>query len=447
MKKVFFLGYGGGHINTLIPVIQQLMKTDQYDICTIGINLAAQTLRSNGIPCKTLSDYMTDEILEIGRPLALQYHNFASNVSYADSIAYYGFSMRDLIKSVGNEMAEKIFEIYDRRLYLPIDSMREILEKEKPDVVVVTTMHRFEAATILAAKELQIPSIKIEDLVGNIQMPFPDKIQVNDEAELENFIRKGFKRNQLVLKSDLNKPEIAEYRENIYKTYMNMKPNKVCVISDFVKQKLVERGMLDNQVIITGQPAFDKLIKFKEIDKSFYLHELGLDSNKFILSFMSQPLPNREEYLRKIIEGIRNIKNLQFVIKLHPNEDGSVQKMILDELNYNAVLVKDISAPIITQISDITSTISSTTGLEAASLGKDLIYFNFSKDKEFVPYEDMGIGIKVTDNRKLSNLIKDILEKKDIQMKMKESRMEYMNIGCAAENVKNVIDDVLGDDV
>ena len=92
-------------------------------------------------------------------------------------------------------------------------------------------MHRFEAATILAAKELGIPSIKIEDLVGNVQMPFPDKIQVNNQEEYDQMISRGFLPKQLVIESDLNDPDIKAYREKVYKIYLDMQPTKICVLN------------------------------------------------------------------------------------------------------------------------------------------------------------------------------------------------------------------------
>lgn len=448
MKKIFFLGYGGGHINTLIPVIKAFDKdkNPEFEICVIGINLAVDALRKNGIVCKTLSDYMDDEILEIGHPLALKYHNFNSTVSYADSIAYYGFSMRDLINRVGREKAMKIFQIYDRRLFLPTESMKTILRKENPDVVVVTTMHRFEAATILAARELGIPSVKIEDLVGNVQMPFPDKIQVKTVEEYNHMLNQGFKKTQLVLEADLNEPDIKAYRQNIYDIYLHMQPDRTCVLNNFVKNRLINQGKNAECIVVTGQPAFDKLQSYSTINSSEYINALGLNPGKPIFSFMSQPIGQREEILRKIIIGIRNISDLQFIIKLHPNEDGNVQRMILKEMDYQATIVKDIDAAIISKISTVTSTVSSTTGLEAACLDKNLVYFNFSDDDDFVPYQAMGIGVRISKVEEIEPILISVIGNSEVSRKMKLSRKEFVNnIGKAADNVKRVIEDLLED--
>lgn len=444
MKKLLFLGYGGGHINALIPVIKQFYYLPDYEVCAIGINLAAEALRQNKIACKTLSDYLTEEALNIGRPLALKNHNFKSVVSYADSIAYYGFSMQDLINKVGSEMAHQILHIYDRRLFLPVESMKMILQKERPDVVVVTTMHRFEAASILAAKELGIPSVKIEDLVGNIIIPFPDKIQADTEEEYNHLIEKGFTPEQLVMKADLENSVIKGYRDSIHECYNSMRPDRECVISNYVRDNLITKGHKPENICVTGQPAFDILKDYEHIDKERYLLELGLECDKPVLSFMSQPLSNRLDILRNIIDGIRNIPDLQFIIKLHPNEDGNIQRLILDELKYKATIVKDIPAPVITQISTLTSTVSSTTGLEAACLDKDLIYFNFFNEYEVVPYADMGIGIRITKVDEIEKKVIELLNNTELRKKLADARKEYTNYGSAAKNIKVIIDELIG---
>ena len=444
MKKIFFLGYGGGHINALIPVIKMFQKDSNYEVVAIGINLAADTLRKNGIPCKTLSNYMTEEVLNIGHPLALKFHNFNSTVSYADSISYYGFSMKDLIADLGKDLAWRVFKLYDRRLMLPVNSMKYILQKEQPDVVVATTMHRFEAATIIAANELGIPSVKIEDLVGNVSIPFPDKLQANTEEEYKELLLQGFTENQIVLKSELEQKDILEYRDRVRSTYLNMQPDRICVVSDYVKSELIRKGKLEESIRVTGQPAFDALLKWNDVDENRIIDQLGLDKSRPIFSYMSQPLSNRAEILELVIETIRDIEGVQLVIKLHPNENGDIQRLVLQKMNYNAVITKEISSAEITKISTITSTVTSTTGLEAACLNRDLVYFNFFDEDNFVPFNEMGIGVRITSVADGKEIIKAVLSGEEQYSHMKDNRKSYIkNLGKGAENVYNVIKELL----
>lgn len=443
MKKCLFISYGGGHVNSIIPVIKKLYNFDDIEVCVIGINLAVKTLRDNRIACKTLSDYLTKEALQEGLCMAEKYHNFQSSVSFADSISYYGFSMLDLKKDRGSEVANKIFNIYDRRLFLPINTMKMIIKQEKPDVIIATTMHRFEAAALIAGNELNIPTIKIEDLLGNINRPFPDKVHVTSEKEMEELINNGVKKSKIIFKSDLNDNDIARVAEDTYNTYLNLKPTKSVVLCNYTKENLVSRGIDEESIIVTGQPAFDKLLDYKFIDKFDLCNKLGIDQQKPIVAFMSQPLEEREEVLRSLINGMKENNDKQLIIKLHPNEDGIIQKMILDEMKYDALIIKDVSAPEIISISDLVITVSSTTGLEAVVMDKDLLSINLTSKKDFIPYNDMGIGVGVYDSSKIGCEIRSIFEDESLRQRLKEARSEFATDGNASSRIAKIILDEL----
>jgi len=440
LKKCLIISYGGGHVNTIIPVVKELYKLNNIEVLTIGINLAADTLRQNRIPCKTLSDYMTKDVLEIGLPLAERFHNFNSSMSFADSIAYYGFSMRDLINDRGEEIAAKVFDVYDRRLFLPVNAAKQIIKKEKPDVVVTTTMHRFEAAALIAANELGIPSLRIEDLLGNINRPFPDKIQVRTITEKKELIEKGISPDKIILKSKIDDKEILEVANEVYNTYCNLQPSRFAVLCDYTKKNIEKRGLNSNSIVVTGQPAFDKLLDFKNIDRNEIYKSLNLNVDKLIVSLMSQSsIECRESVLRALVIAMKKHNDKQLVIKLHPNEDGKIQELILGDMGYKASLVKDIPAPSIIEISDLVVTVSSTTGLEAVVMDKPLIYINLTKEPDFIPYGEMGIGLGVYEENKVSDTITKIFKDEETKSMLKVSRREFKTDGKAASRVAKLI--------
>ena len=203
MSKALFVCYGGGHADALIPIMHYLNSNTNINVEAIGINLAVEKLRKAGIPCKSLADYLDIRSVEIGFPLAKERHNFNSKVSFADSIAYYGYTMSDLIDDVGTEIAYKILKIFDRRTMFPVKTMMRIFDQEKPDVVITTTMNRFEAASLYAAGKLGISTVKVEDLIGRIYKTFPDKIQVDTEAEKAQLVNSGICDNNIIVHSTL----------------------------------------------------------------------------------------------------------------------------------------------------------------------------------------------------------------------------------------------------
>lgn len=441
MKTALFVCYGGGHAEALIPVIKYLTKNTDIKVEAIGINLAANLLRENGIPCKTLSNYLDVKSIEIGFPIAKQRHNFSSHVSFADSIAYYGFSMCDLINEVGKDSAYQILKIFDRRTMFPVRTMIRILQLEAPDVVITTTMNRFEAATLYAAGMLGIPSLKVEDLIGRIYRTFPDKIQVDSVAEKNHLVSNGISPEKILVKSQLKNPIVMSYYEKVYQLQIETRPTAFAVVSEFAKNEILKRGIDPNSIHITGQPAFDKhpwyLINTKKEKVS---QELNINPNIPIITFMSQPNAEREDVFRILINSVKRFekKELNVIVKLHPNEDGRIQKIIMQELGYDRlVLIKNIDARELIAVSDVVITVSSTTGIEAAVMGKPLIYINATNKEDYIPFSDMGIGIKCTNPTELYSILSNYL----YHHKLPELKglNEYKTDGKASSRVGHLI--------
>lgn len=443
MKKALFICYGGGHADALIPVMKYLIKDSDIQVDAIGINLAAEKLRQNGIPCKGLSNYLDVRSVEIGFPLAKTRHNFSSTVSFADSIAYYGYCMSDLIDEVGADAAYQILEVFDRRTMFPAKTMLKILQKEAPDVVVTTTMNRFEAAALYAASMLGIASLKVEDLIGRINRTFPDKIQVETNEERERLIANGIQPQQIILKSILKSPIVMDYCNHVYQRQIDTRPTGFAVLCEYAKNEIKKRGIAPDSIYITGQPAFDQHPWYLEhTDRNVVCMELGLSSDKSIVTFMSQPNEEREAVFKTLIAAAKKIdvNKVHVVVKLHPNEDGKIQQLIMDEENIHTFkLVKNIDARELLAISDLVITVSSTTGLEAAVMGKPLVYINVTDKEDYIPFADMGIGIRCSSSEELAEQLQRILIDKNAPVL--KNTAEYKTDGKAAVRVGKLVRD------
>lgn len=441
MAKAFFICYGGGHADAIIPIIKYLMNKTDIQIEAIGVNLAADKLRKAGIPCKSLSNYLNIRSVEIGFPLAKERHNFNSGVSFADSIAYYGFTMSDLIDEIGEKAAYQILDIFDRRTMFPVQTMMRILDFEQPDVVITTTMNRFEAATLCAAGKMGIPSVKVEDLIGKINKTFPDKIQVDTEEERQNLIASGFKPQQIILKSELEDPIVMGYYEIIHQRQLDIRPTAFAVLCNYAKKIIVERGVEPKSIYITGQPAFDRHPEFLENSNKYTVSKkLGVNPNLPLVIFMSQPNREREEVFRTLVEAITILppNTIEFVVKLHPNEDGKIQRLILSQLHIQGIhIVKNIDSRELIAVSDMVVTVSSTTGLEAAVMGKTLVYINVTDRPDVIPFKEMGIGLRCSNVDELYEMFKLILIDK---VKVESPCLsEYHTDGKAAQRVGEII--------
>src|SRR6185369_5486111 len=101
-----------------------------------------------------------------------------------------------------------------RQAFLPVRTMTRVLQRVQPDLVVVTNSPRAERAAVIAAAQLGIPSVCLVDLFAV------------DEVRW------------------IGAPDYAR---------------RVCVLNEGVREFLLAAGRRPEQVVVTGNPAFDTL--------------------------------------------------------------------------------------------------------------------------------------------------------------------------------------------
>lgn len=215
MKRVLFVAYGSGHINMVVPVAKALAASGKAAPMVLALTTAAPVARAAGLDVVQFKNFVTDadsaalalgqQLMEgLGRPVA----------DPLETVAYLGLSMADLIDSAGLREAERAYLQFGRQAFLPVPTMLRILRQLAPDLVVCTNSPRAERAAVLAARQLGIPSICMVDLFALDEVKW---IGAPDYADL------------------------------------------VCVLNESVRTFLVAAGRASEQVVVTGNPAFDTL--------------------------------------------------------------------------------------------------------------------------------------------------------------------------------------------
>jgi hypothetical protein len=138
----------------------------------------------------------------------------AQVVDPEESIAYLGLSYADLEDEVGPEEAARRYARDGRQAFLPRRSLGRLLRAIGPQLVVATNAPRAERAAIEAAGELGIPAICMVDLFAI------------DEVRW------------------IAQPGYAQ---------------RVCVLNAQVREFLLAAGRRPDEVVVTGNPAFDAL--------------------------------------------------------------------------------------------------------------------------------------------------------------------------------------------
>lgn len=385
----------------LVPVIKTFLGKKGYSVLVLGLTTAGHVLKKNGIEYlgfKDLVDSGDKEALSYGVDLA---KNMPPNekISLEETIAYLGLSFYELLEKYGAEEASRIYSLKGRQSFLPVKTISRIFSTYKPDVLVSTNSPRSERASFIAAKEFGVPSVCI---VGLFAMH-----------------------------------EIQWIGEKDFCT-------SVCVISDSVKRMMVDYGRRDEDVYVTGNPAFDRLARTSlEEESCVFRANLNVVDKKIIL-WASQPEPAVHPFTgvegnpvlpriieKKLIEIVQDRDDLLLIVRHHPGENV--------ECNYdykNVYFSSSDDLAVTLKASDLVITMTSTVGVEGVLLNKPLITVDTSIFQADAPYSDMKLSIGIRDLSELEVSINRALTGEFQSEKLPE-------VGKAANNVSDVILDAL----
>ena len=400
--SILFVSYGGGHVNMILPIIKALQKYPNIDVNVLGLTTAGHILKKAQIPSFGFQHILgksDQRALEIGKKLA---KSVKSNlVSNKETYAYLGLSYIDLENRLGIKKAQEQYQKLGRMAFLPISILERFFNKFNPDLLIATNSPRAEQAAFIVAKKRKIPSICLVDMFG-----------------------------------------LQEFKWICEPGYTN----KVCVFSQYTKNIFVKGGMKSEDVIVTGNPAFDSLAKGssqKKVDD--FRNKKGWKKNKVIL-WASQPEPQHHPFTnskgdpkitnkieKELFSIVSKYPNWRLVIRLHPSEPNR-----FNQLPSNIeVSLKDENLAILLQSIDTVVTMTSTVGLEAALLGKPMVALNLSVFSPDAPFSQMGLARGVNCLTELEDALLDTL------VKRWEPNAKLPKIGKATNNVIKVIEEFL----
>lgn len=185
--------------------------------------------------------------------------------------------------------------------------------------------------------------------------------------------------------SKYNISEISEYEFMKELIYM---PTKVLVTDEYAKDGAIKDGILENKILVSGNPYFDYLLEKKEEIEKY----VNKNQNEINILFVSQPLSAlyNEDYVSNYYWGYneRTIfmttisiigkiakkynKRIKMIIKLHPKEEKNNFEDIILSNHYNNIsfeVDRNTDGIELVLSSDIVMGISSMLLVEAVILG------------------------------------------------------------------------------
>ncbi|MEM7241347.1 MAG: hypothetical protein AAF429_04100 [Pseudomonadota bacterium] len=274
------MAYGGGHAQSLIPVIKILDKMN-YNCVVLGASTGAVNFRASGIKCIDYTDLVhernRDLVNQYGKKLLHDNYNPFSGLTREQSISYLGLNYLNNVVREGTRSAASLYFSNGRNCFLPLDSIETLIKDVQPDLVVTSISPRTELAARMVAAKFGIPTIAIADVI-------------NPESP--------------------SNPVIVD---------------TLCVPNEFAKIRWAEKEyVVADNIVVTGNPAYDKLMDLPKVDRTSILFLQQV--NKY--NFKSK----EREYFGEIEfydhfdrwENIANELDCDCEVRLHPTIDKNI---------------------------------------------------------------------------------------------------------------------------
>lgn len=408
-KRVLFVCYGGGHVAMVLPVAQA-MREAGAEVLVMALTTAYARAQAAGLPVigfRDLVDPVADaEALAWGRELAGQMA--ASDVvAPEETIAYLGLSFADLAERCGGEAAARAeYGRQGRHAFLPRGPMRRLMDRWRPDVVVATNSPRAERAAIEVAGERGIPSVCMVDLFATQESAW------------------------------IGRPGYA---------------SRVCVLSPFVRERLVACGRAGDEIVVTGNPAFDRLAAPELALRAMaWRQDKGLPDDAKVILWASQDEPAVHPFSGKqgdpslprqidrvLLDALQRHENWFLVIRHHPSEQ--VEKQPLPSRAAYSPREEDLA--VVLNAADVVVIMSSTVGLEAALVGRPVLAVEMSVASQDVPFVDMGIALGVNSLESIESGVAGLVMTGSVGDRGDNG---IPRVGTATRNVVRVIEEASG---
>ncbi|BBT15709.1 hypothetical protein WP8S17C03_17580 [Metapseudomonas otitidis] len=406
-RKILLVSYGGGHVAMLAPVAKALLENN-YSVVFLALTTAGAYLDRLGmrhIGYKDLPGADSEEVIALGQMLVRDLPK-SDSVSEVESVAYMGMNYRELVRLYGVDGAAQLYAQKGRQAFLPVEMFCSWFKEISPLAVLATNSPRSERAALEAASKLGIPSVCAVDLFG---------IQ-----EIE-WIKK------------------ADYA------------SRICVLNDYVKEFFVDKGCLANSVVVTGNPAFERL-QLSEVKHAGKIMRAskGWGANDIVVLWASQVEPEQHPFLSekrgdptlpgRIELSLRGLvaesKKFRLVIRRHPSE--SVGSNLLQERVEPSSPDEDLA--VLLHAVDIVVVMSSTVGLQAHYAGCRVVSVAGSVFSEDAPYGRMGISTEVSSP---DRLVGELMDVSPSDLRRSRSRDDFSGIENPTQNIVRTVESLI----
>jgi len=353
-----FVAYGGGHIAMVLPVARFVRDAGLARPVVLALTTAAQASRQAGLETLGFKDFVEPGdagALAHGAHLAAALG--AAPVDPVESAAYLGLSYADLEARSGPEEARKAYARFGRQAFHPLPTLRRVLRRLQPALVVATNSPRAEQAAIEAAGQMGIPSVCMVDLFA-----VDEKLWI---------ARPGY-------------------------------ASRVCVLNDAVRRMLVAEGRDAGDIVVTGNPAFDGLFDPVHAAGAPAMRAQLAGPGRQLVVYAPSPEPARHparaqagnarlphQVLDELLAWAGRRGDVQLAVRPHPSQAG---EFAVPPGAPARLTGHEWALETLLHAADAVCVTVSTVGLQAHLVGKPVVQVHGSMFDDGAPYGAMGIA-------------------------------------------------------
>jgi CDP-Glycerol:Poly(glycerophosphate) glycerophosphotransferase len=344
--SVFIVTYGNGHVAKVAPVVAALRERG-IKVMVMALTLGYKQAEALGLNPLGYQDFLhlVDKDLALAYGQQLLEHNSHPDVDENESVAYLGVNYLEWVEQYGVDEARQRYEAGGRRSFLPVNFIGKVIDQLRPGLIVSTASPRSEQAAIEAGVSRGIPTLTMMDLFA---LPTD-----------------GFYKNKVFA-------------------------DRITLLSELTRKNLLSRAIDSSRLVVTGCPAYDKLLDSVQATQgAAWKRQLGWD-NKYVVMWAgtleeaSDHTP--DEYLgtglatqveNQLRDWVTQNENAALIVRYHPSQYHLFDNLHSHDRVYFSNPSKD---PLHMQLhaSDCVVTQMSTVGFEGFLIGKRLITLSFS---------------------------------------------------------------------
>jgi len=194
----------------------------------------------------------------------------------------------------------------------------------------------------------------------------------------------------------------------------------ICVDGELDKKYLTKKGVNPEKILVRGSPKYEPVMKktihpLNQIKDHFTgkSHTISREKHKILLATNFFANESNWIILTSVVNVLKKLNNVQFIIKLHPSQDGVFIRNALRKLKCNAIIVKDVNILEMIKTADVFLTEESSVILDSMVVGTPIICLDLINRRVYFSgkhvYNDEKYIIIVQDEKQLYQRLKELL--------------------------------------